>query len=339
MYLTSIMRIVFAVSLFLFPNLALAKERKGTVTVEVKVNAPADAKEVRLWLPYPLSDVNQQVTAVNVSGNFTHSSVLREPAGGNTLLYAEWKGDGKERLLTYTFQVTRKEQVAGAFPKKEIAFSPDEFKRYLEGSPSLPITEKVKEQAARITKGKKTVLAKARAIYDWTVENMYRDPKVKGCGYGEVERLLEARGGKCVDINSVFIALARAAGIPAREVFGIRLPKTKEGDMTKSQHCWAEFYLPGKGWVAADAADVRKFMLEKECDLEQAKPMREYYFGNVDENRIAFGTGRDIILNPAQSGAPLNYFMYPYAEADGKALNEDLYGFNIGYTIKFNELQ
>ena len=329
--------VAFMLFSFLLNNPAIAKERKGLVTVEVKLNAPAEAKDVKLWIPYPLSDANQDITAVQVSGNYANSSVLREPASENTMLSVEWNGYVKERLLMYTFQVARKEQVADGFPKKETAFSPEEFKRYLESSPSLPITEKVKEQATRITKGKKTVLAKARAIYDWTVENMYRDPKVKGCGYGEVERLLEARGGKCVDINSVFIALARAAGIPAREVFGIRLPKGKEGDMTKFQHCWAEFYLPGKGWVVVDPADVRKYMLEKECDLEQAKPMREYYFGNVDENRIAFGTGRDIVLNPPQSAGPLNYFMYPYAEADGKPLNEDLYGFNIGYTIRFKE--
>ena len=41
---------------------------------------------------------------------------------------------------------------------------------------------------------------------------------------------------------------------------------------------------------------------------------------------------------PAPVGAPLNYFMYPYAEADGKPLNEDLFGFNLGYKITFREL-
>jgi transglutaminase-like putative cysteine protease len=134
------------------------------------------------------------------------------------------------------------------------------------------------------------------------------------------------------------VALARSAGLPAREVFGIRIPSGKEGDMTKAQHCWVEWYSPGYGWVVAAPADVRKAILEKKITLEQAKPLREYFFGAVDESRIAIGTGRDLILNPPRSGEPLNYFMYPYAEADGKPLNEDLYGFNIGYTIRFKEL-
>jgi len=161
---------------------------------------------------------------------------------------------------------------------------------------------------------------------------------VKGCGLGEVDVLLGKPGGKCADIHSVFVTLARAEGIPAREVFGIRMPKGKEGEITKSQHCWAEFYLPGYGWVVVDPADVRKAILEKKITLEEAKPLREYYFGSVDENRISFGAGRDLRLNPPQRGEPLNYFMYPYAEADGKPLNEDLYGFNIGYTIGFKEM-
>lgn len=93
----------------------------------------------------------------------------------------------------------------------------------------------------------------------------------------------------------------------------------------------------GYGWVVVDPADVRKIILEQKLTMEQAKPYRGYYFGAVDENRIALGTGRDIVLNPTQSGGPLNYFMYPYAEVDGKLSNEDLYGFNIGYKISFKE--
>lgn len=152
-----------------------------------------------------------------------------------------------------------------------------------------------------------------------------------------MERLLESLGGKCGDIHSVYVALARSVGVPAREIFGIRIPKGKEGDMTKAQHCWAEFYLPGYGWVPVDPSDVRKIMLEKKLNLGEERDYREYYFGAVDENRIYYGIGRDLILNPPQKDGKLNYFMYPYAEADGKAL-DDLFGFNLGYTITFKEL-
>lgn len=330
---------IFSINIILsVPVLSIAKERQVEVTVQFNLNAPAEADSVRLWIPYPLSDRNQKVEDVKITGNFTKSGVYNESEYRNMILYGEWAGSGKERVLTYSFKVRRNEVVTKDFPKKELKFSEYEYEEYLRPSRNCPTGGKVKEYATRITKGKKTVLAKARAIYDWIIDNMHRDPNVKGCGFGEAERVLESRGGKCADLHSVFVALARSSGVPAREVFGIRIPKGKEGDMTKAQHCWAEFYIPGYGWVVVDAADVRKIILEQELTIEQAKPYREYYFGAVDENRIAFGSGRDIRLNPAQKADLLNYFMYPYAEVDGKDLNEDLFGFNIGYKISFKEL-
>ena len=317
---------------------AVAKERRAEVTCSVNLNAPAEAKHVRLWIPYPMSDENQEITDVVVTGTSTSWGVYREGAFGNAALYAEWKNTKGPRALTYTFKVLRRERVTRDVPLSELPFSKSEFRKELALTRLANLKGPEKELAEKITAGRKTNRGKAFAIYDWIVENMFRDPDTKGCGLGDVDTLVRKFGGKCGDIHSVFTALARASGVPAREVWGIRIPSGKAGDMTKAQHCWAEWYSPGYGWVVVDPADVRKAILEKKISLEQAKPLREYYFGAVDESRIAIGTGRDLILNPPQSGEPLNYFMYPYAEADGKTLNEDLYGFNIGYTIRYREL-
>jgi len=322
-----------------FADPAMAKERKGEVTVQFNLSAPVDAKNVRLWIPYPVSDENQSIEDVRVTGNFSNSGAYREGENGNVALYAEWNGPSKDRTLTYSFNVDRKEVVKKNFPEKELPFSKEEFKEYLKATSLGPTTGKVKELADKITKGKKTNLAKSKAIYDWILNNMHRNPDIKGCGFGEVEKLIVSLGGKCGDIHSVFVALSRSAGVPSREIFGIRMAKGKEGDITKSQHCWAEFYMPGYGWVPVDPSDVRKAMLEKKItDPKEAKDLVEYFFGAVEENRIAYQTGRDLTLNPAQKDGKLNYFMYPYAEADGKTLNEDLFGFNLGYKISFKEL-
>jgi transglutaminase-like putative cysteine protease len=315
---------------------AFAKERKGTVTFEFSLKAPAEANEVRLWVPYPQSDRSQQITDVNVTGNFTSKSVTTEPKSGSMALFTEWNGPIAERKLTYRFTVVRKELVTKDFPKTEGPV-PAEMAPYLDLARFGKAEKRVKEIAAEITKDKKTVLAKARAVYDWVVENMRRDPNVKGCGLGEIDRLLVEKGGKCADIHSVFTALARAAGVPTREIYGIRLHKEKEGDITKFQHCWAEFFLPGFGWVVVDPADVLKFKLEKNPTPEELKAKADYFFGAVDENRVQLSRGDHVILDPAPKAGELLYFMYPYAEADGKPLNEDLYGFNIGYTITFKE--
>ncbi len=331
--------VVSLVIMAVMPAGAAMNERTGMVTVSVKLKAPEEANQVRLWIPYPLSDDNQSIEDVTVSGNYAKQGVYREAVNGNMALYAEWNGGAADRSLTYTFKIRRKAVQNGAFPKKELPFSREEFSPYLKATSLGPTDGKVRETAERITKGKKTVLARSRAIYDWIVTNMHRDPSIKGCGYGDVEKLLASLGGKCGDIHSVYVALARSVGVPAREIFGMRLPKGAAGDMTKGQHCWAEFYLPGHGWVPVDPSDVRKAMLEKKTqDLKNVGDLVALYFGGLDPNRVAFQSGRDLILNPAQQDGPLNYFMYPYAEADGKALNEDLFGFNLGYTITFREL-
>lgn len=313
------------------------KERSATVTVEILLNAPKDVTSVRLWIPYPMSDAEQTITKVHVSGNYGAAVVYSEPLYGDTALFSHWKGAQAERKLVYSFHVTRREHSAVPIAPDSRPASKKEFKKYLALTDSRETNAKLAQYVSLITVGKKTELEKARSVYDWVVDNMVRDPNVKGCGLGDVEKLLTTRSGKCADISSVFVALARAAGIPAREVFGIRIPGGSQGDMTKAQHCWAEFYLYGNGWIPADPADVCKIILEKKLTIQEAAPYREYYFGKVDENRIAFGTGRTITLNPPQKSEPLNYFMYPYAEADGKPLNEDLFGFNIGYRIQFWE--
>jgi transglutaminase-like putative cysteine protease len=336
--LTSVfLSVLFLFLLILF--LSYAKERNVEVTIQFNLNAPEDSKDVRLWIPYPVSDENQTIEDIKVEGNFSNSGVYREGKYGNMALYAKWNNTSKERVLIYTFKVKRKEVAKKEFPKKELSLSKEEFKDYLNATSLGPTAGKVKELAEKITKDRKTNLAKARAIYDWIVNNMYRDTNIKGCGFGDVEKLLMSKGGKCADIHSVFVALSRSIGVPAREIFGIRIPKGREGDMTKAQHCWAEFYMPGYGWVPVDPADVRKAMLEKNIrDVKEVSDLIEYFFGAVDESRIAYQTGKDLILNPPQRDGKLNYFMYPYAEADGKALNEDLYGFNLGYKISFKEL-
>ena len=209
------------------------------------------------------------------------------------------------------------------FPEKESSRVSKDYSRYLAPTSLAPIDGEVKKLADQITAGKVTVLDRAKAIYDWTCENTYRNPETRGCGSGDVCSLLKNPGGKCGDISSIFIALLRAAGIPSREIFGIRQGKKSVQDITTWQHCWAEFYLPGYGWVPADPADVRKMMLKEKRTLSDRKTeeCRRYFWGGIDPYRVRLSTGRDIRLNPPQDGGPVNYLMYPFAQIDGKTID------------------
>ncbi|OGT29548.1 MAG: hypothetical protein A2W28_07165 [Gammaproteobacteria bacterium RBG_16_51_14] len=326
---------VLLCALFISPGSSMASDRSGEVELAVTIAAPDDSKDVRVWIPYPVSDNVQDISNVRISGNFSQSGIYGEKETGNLALYAEWTTPTKDRAITLTFDATARELIKKDFPAVEPAI-PVEIKEHLKSTTFIPTDGKVREIALSVTNDKQMISEKARAVYRWVVENMTRDPDVKGCGTGEVEIQIVKRSGKCADISSVFVSIARAAGVPAREVFGLRLGKKDDEDMTGGHHCWSEFYVPGYGWVPADAADVRKIMLVEELDLKGAQDHIDYYFGGVDQYRIALARGgRGYYLNPRQNDGPLNYFMYPYAEVNGKSLDWLAAQTDLKYKVKF----
>jgi transglutaminase-like putative cysteine protease len=311
----------------------------GKISMECDLSAHGKGEEARLWIPYPVSDKDQQISKVKLSGDYAEAAVYTDRTFGTPMLFARWDGGAKSRRLNLSFAVERQEVIRRDFPAKEAAWDPADYALYLAPTSLGPVDGQVKKLADTITSGQSTVVGKARAIYDWIVDNMYRDPDTRGCGSGDVCVLLERPGGKCADISSVYIALARAAGVPAREVFGIRQGRTPVQDISGWQHCWAEFYLPGYGWVPVDPADVRKMMLQEKLKLADARTAeyREYFWGGIDPYRLKLGEGRDLILNPPQEGETVNYLMYPFAQIGGKTLDWlDPAAFK--YTITYREI-
>jgi len=301
----------------------MADTAAGIIDMDFDLSQQARDQVVELWIPYPVSSEYQDITGIRVSGDYAESAVYADKKYRTPILYARWEKGAESRRLTLSFKGERQEVVRRDLPEKEAAWNPADFALWLAPTSLGPIDGAVGELAAKITEGKSTLPAKAKAIYDWICENMYRDPATVGCGPGDVCALLQQPGGKCTDIHSVFVALCRAAGIPAREVFGIRLGKKDVQDITSWQHCWAEFYLPGYGWVPVDPADVRKLMLKKNLKLDdpETAKLRSYFWGAWDAYRIELAMGRDLILNPPQQGGPLNTFGYPYAEVGGEPLD------------------
>lgn len=316
-----LLALVVIAMLFAVPT--WAKSHSGLVTMEFDLSAQPAGEAVRLWIPYPVSNQDQLIGNIQLDGDYAATGVYTVLANGTPLLYAEWPQGSKSRKLTLAFEVVREELLRGDLPTREPAWNPKDYTEYLAPTSIGPTDGAVKVLAEEIVAGKTTVLERAKAIYDWTVENMYRDPETRGCGKGDVCNLLLKPGGKCTDISSVFVALSRAAGVPAREIFGLRLGKKAEQDISTWQHCWAEFFLPGYGWVPADPADVLKAMLVEKLKLDSPRvaELRDSFWGGVDAYRFQLARGRDLQLNPAQAGGPLNTFGYPYAEVGGNPLD------------------
>jgi transglutaminase-like putative cysteine protease len=318
---------------------APAKGRSGTVTFLIEVAAPAGAKDVKLWFPYPTSDLEQTIEGLRFEGNYGAFSLSREPQSGALYLFTRWSAPIESHRLAVTFRAHAQERRV-ARPVESTGPIPPEVRRYLEAEFWIPSDDAgVRRLAAEIVGRRSGILARARSIYDWVLANTRRDPNVPGCGFGKVEATLASRAGKCADLSSVFVALARAAGVPAREVFGLRLGLPGERDVTDGHHCWAEFYLPGTGWVPVDPADVLKQLGEKDArglDATAAQRLRDYYFGAVDEYRIVLQRGGRGLSFPEGNARKVNYFMYPYAEVDGLPLDY-CRPRTFAYTIRFDE--
>jgi transglutaminase-like putative cysteine protease len=223
---------------------------------------------------------------------------------------------------------------------------------YLGPTALIPTDGIVKETAEKIVGGAGNDVGKARLIYEWIVANTFRDPKVPGCGSGDVAFMLRTGrlGGKCADLNALLVGLARASGIPARDLYGIRVAPSRLGykslgtdtpTITKAQHCRAEVYLSGFGWVPMDPADVRKVALEEPPgNLAITDPKvagaRQTLFGAWEGNWIAYNDAHDVEL-PGAHGPRVNFLMYPQAEtAAGRIDCLDASAFH--YAIESREL-
>jgi len=136
---------------------------------------------------------------------------------------------------------------------------------------------------------------------------MKYDKSGTGWGRGDALYACDARRGNCTDFHALLIAMARSAGIPARFSIGLPIPRPRGSGEIAGYHCWAEMYVDGRGWVPVDSSEASK---------DPAR--REYFFGHHDEDRLEFSRGRHLTLEPAQQGPPLNFFVYPYAEVDGR---------------------
>ena len=323
-----------------------AAPRKFEIITRVELDA---AEPARAWIPLPLSREApyQRDLGHAIDGNPTQTRV--EVIDGARIAVAEWRGRSTSPVLVVTALVeTTDHRVDLRSPRA--AVRPADLAHYLRSTRLIPLDGIVRDTALAITKGQRTELGRARAIYDWIVVNTVRNPEVKGCGLGDIRWMLETKNlsGKCADLNALFVGLARAAGLPARDLYGIRVAPSTQfpslgrlgGDITTAQHCRAEVFLDQFGWVPVDPSDVRKLILEErpKAALSDAyvSRVREALFGSWEMNWIAYNDAHDVAL-PGSGAAPLPFFIYPQAEISGTR-RDSLDPERFRYTITVREL-
>lgn len=309
---------------------------------------------LRVWVPLPSMHEAEWFRPMgNVwQGNAETMRLVRDPSGAE-MLYAQWAAATAAPVVEVLSRFASRDRGTdfsrpSATPLK---LSAEQHALYTRPTELLPTDGIVRDTAVDITRGATTDEDKARAIYEWVVDNTFREPKTRGCGLGDIAFMLESGNlsGKCADLNSLYVGLARAVGLPARDVYGVRVADSrfgykslgKSGNISKAQHCRAEVFLERFGWIAVDPADVRKVVLEEPpgtlaLDDPKVLAARKQLFGGWETNWLAYNDAHDLVL-PGSSGPVIPFLMYPQGEsAVGRFDSLDPDAFR--YTLSAREL-
>ena len=259
-----------------------------------EVTLPEITAAAKIWIPVPQSDRFQTVELLTIETPVEHQ-IITEKYYGNSILYMELSPEQSGKKLELVYNVERKEKK----PYEEDA-SPT---RYLDPSLLMPVGDRFQILADSIIGNKRNegTIMQARALYDYVIDNM-RYLKAGKYGTGDAVYACDALTGNCTEFHSLFISLARSAGIPSRFAVGASIPSDRNEGGIDGYHCWAEFYAEGKWWPV-DISEANKYTA-----------LATYYFGRHPANRIEFTRGRDLKIEPGPHSGPINFLAYPVME-------------------------
>ena len=310
------------------------KWRTFDVTTRVEIVEPKGV--TRVWLPVPMVNNGYQ-QSLDSRWSAPGGQARVEERDGAKILFVEFPAATPTPRVELTSRVQTQDRSVDWSQKTGAKEDAATLRKWTQPSDLLPTDGIVRDTAREAIKGARTDVDKAKALYGWIVENTYRETTVRGCGVGDIKAMLESGnlGGKCADLNALFVGMARSVGIPARDIYGVRVAPSAFGykalsatstNITRAQHCRAEVYLAGYGWVAMDPADVAKVMREETTTWIRnaadplVAPVNRKLFGGWEGNWMAFNTAHDVSL-PQARGPKVGFFMYPIAETDAARLD------------------
>jgi transglutaminase-like putative cysteine protease len=273
-------------------------EGSDTFTFNYEVTLPEISGSGQIWLPIAQTDRFQTIDLLDLEtpGNY---EFLKDDKYGNKILFMNMLPEHSGKKIMVKYKVVREEK--GPYQEDE-----PNLVKYLQPSILMPVGDRFSVLADEIITKKQanTPLTKARALYDYVIDNV-RYAKQGIYGTGDANYACDSKSGNCTEYHSLFISLARSAGIPARFAVGAAIPSSRDEGGVDGYHCWAEFYAEDKWWPV-DISEADKYTA-----------LATYYFGHHPANRIEFSRGRDIAPNPSPKSGLINFLAYPVMEING----------------------
>jgi transglutaminase-like putative cysteine protease len=344
------------------PLAALAQERRfapqpgdwRTFDLTTRVDLNLSQGATRVWLPIPSLDTEWQRSGENTFASNGQAVRTTDGQEGAGILQVDFDAGIAQPYVELTTRVQTRNRAVDWQRKTPAAMDATTRAYWLAPTHLIPTDGIVHDTAVKAVGDARSDQDKVRRIFDWVVANAWREPTVRGCGEGDIKTMLETGnlGGKCADINALFVGLCRSVGVPSRDVYGVRLAPSAFGyrelgsnsaSLKSAQHCRAEVFLPAHGWVAMDPADVAKVMRQetptwiKTVSDPLVAPVYQSLFGGWEGNWVGFNTAHDVALPGSRMGN-LGFLMYPIAE-DKQGRFDSYAPDDFKYTISAKEIK
>ncbi len=274
---------------------------RGTHTLDIPRDKLPASGLLKIWFPVPI--ITGPQPAARVTSIVPDTYVVEPPSidGDIGAVYMEVPLDelAGDLELSVAFEFDHYEQRFVVDPGQVGAYDTESalYKEYTASSGNIAVTPEIEAAAREAAGGEANPYLAAEKIYDYVLDNITYSFMPHGALWprGEPESVYvhEHRCGDCGAQSMYFSALCRAVGIPARTTGGWQLFKGTFGD-----HFWAEFYLPGYGWLPVDptAADIADYIPGlSEAEVES---FQDFFFANQDRLRCVVQKDVGVPLAP-----------------------------------------
>jgi transglutaminase-like putative cysteine protease len=252
--------------------------------VDIQVRDASVPNTLYLWVPQPLISASQR-KALLLSRS---TDPLVENYRKTTLFQLNNMPvrTGTGITLSYQVDVYTMETAIRVQSIKQDSGSPIAA-AYTLPAPLIPSDDPgIKAKTIALVGRERNPYIKAQKIYEWLINSgEIRIELSSGLFSGGAVEALETKRADSYMAALLFCAMARAAGIPALPVSGILVDRFR----STSRHYWVEFWLDGFGWVPLDPA-LGAGAAPASFNLREDRG--RYYFGNMDNQRIAFSRGQ-----------------------------------------------
>jgi len=281
---------------------------------------PKGAGLVRLWVPIPGDAAYQRVLEQRVIEAPAGWRIEPQADGRGAFLYAELRNPTESKTRVVVESVVERagvlfNLVEGSSGRTASAIDRRFFAEALDTDAPLMVADaRVRALADEACGNERDPAQQAvmllRKVSE-VADHYSKDATKPTCGRGAASDCMDHGGGCCTDLHSLFIAMARARGIPARMQYGFRALDSREGkEFDPGYRCWVEYFVPGLGWIPTDVVAS-----------DNAGESNPAQWGSLSAGRVWLWSGRSFELVPPSSAGPIHTMTAGWAEIDGKAVD------------------